>query len=137
MGMEAYAECIDRAWLRLFIAKKKAAKKWEEEGHKSYNIQALWQRNRDLGIISNIQAQPGPSEALDPGDADANSSYPLSKVLLGCSLSQYKQEVDQEQHTIALKDTTKLIGLVTVQVEKYVERLLYRSERYQLQLLCL
>ena len=106
-----------------FYRKKRAAKKWEEEGHKSYNIQALWQRSRDLGLISNTNAQPEPSEALDPGDADANSLYPLSKVPSGCSLSQSKQEVDREQCTIALKDITRLLELVTVQEEKYGERL--------------
>ena len=32
--------------------KKKTMINWDEEGHESYNIQALWQRNRGLGLIS-------------------------------------------------------------------------------------
>ena len=100
-----------------FYRKIKAERKWEEEGYKSYNIQALWQRNCDLGLISNTNAQSEPSEALDL------SSYPLSKVPPGCDISQFKQEVDREQRTIALKDITRLLELVTIQEEKFGERL--------------
>ena len=100
-----------------FYRKKKAASKWEEEGRKSYNIQALWQRNRDRGLISNTNTQSEPSEASDP------SSYPLNKVPSGCEISRSKQEVDQEKRTTALKDITRLLELVTVQEEKYGERL--------------
>ena len=53
--------------------KKKAVKEWEKEGHKSDNIQALWQRNRDLGLISKPNNQPG------PGD-NVNSFHPLSEI---------------------------------------------------------
>ena len=94
---------------------------WEEEGHKSYNIQALWQCNRDLGLISDTSSQHGPGESSGPGD-DIDSSYPLSEVPPGRNPSQSKQEINQEQRTIALKDITRLLELVTVQEEKYEER---------------
>lgn len=106
-----------------FNQKRKAAKKWEEEGHKSYNIQALWQRSRDLGLISSANGKTGFGEASDLRDTDVNPSYPWSKVLPGCSISQSKQEVDWEQCTIALKDIARLLELVTVQEEKYEEKL--------------
>lgn len=66
-------------------------KEWEKEGHKSYSIQALWQRNHDLGLISNknkkakkneSNSQPGLGEASGSRD-DGDSSYPLRKVLSG------------------------------------------------------
>ena len=48
--------------------KKKAMKKWEEEGYKSYNIQALWQRNRDLSLIFDTSSQHGPGKSSGPRD---------------------------------------------------------------------
>ena len=50
------------------LYQKKAAKKWEKGGDKSYNIQALWQRNRDLSLISNANSQPGLGKASGTGD---------------------------------------------------------------------
>ena len=85
-----------------FYWKKKAMKKWEEEGHKSYNIQALWQHNRDLGLISDTSSQHGPGESSDLGDID--SSHLLRKVPPCRNPSRSKQELCQEQRTIALKD---------------------------------
>lgn len=99
-----------------FYRKKKAAIKWEEEGRKSYNIQALWQRNRDWGLIFNATIQSEPSETSDP------SSYSLNKVPPGYEISRSKQEIDKEKRTTALKDITRLLELVTVQEEKYGER---------------
>ena len=110
--------------------KKKAMKKWEEEGHKSYNIQALWQRNRDLGLISDTSSQHGPGESSGLGD-DIDSSHPLSEVPPGRNLSRSKQELNQEQRIIALKDITRLLEFVTVQKEKYKERLSPHSNFYR------
>ena len=105
-------------------------KKWEKEGHKSYNIQALWQRNRDLGLISGTSSQHGPGESSGLED-DIDSSHPLSEVPLGRNPSQSKQEINQQQRTIALKDITRVLELVTVQEEKYEERLLPYSNFYR------
>ena len=99
-----------------FYHKKKAASKWEEEGRKLYNIQALWQCNRDRGFIS-TNTQSELSEALDP------SSYPLNKVPPGCEISRSQQEVNQEKRTTKLKDITRFLKLVRIQEEKYGERL--------------
>lgn len=82
-----------------------------------YNIQVLWQRNRNRSLISNTNIPSEPSEASNP------SSYPLSKVPPGCEISRSKQEVDQEQRTTALKDITRLLELVIVQKEEYGEKL--------------
>ena len=109
--------------------KKKAMKKWEDEGHKSYNIQALWQRNCDLGLISDTSSQQGPGRSSDLGD-DVDSLHPLSEVPLGHNPSRSKQELDQEKRTIALKDMTRLLEFVTVQEEKYEERLSPHSNFY-------
>ena len=110
--------------------KKKAMKKWEDEGHKSYNIQALWQRNRDLGLISDTSSQQGPGRSSDLGD-DVDSLHPLIEVPLGHNPSRSKQELDQEKRTIALKDMTRLLEFVTVQEEKYEERLSPHSNFYR------
>ena len=66
-----------------FYYKKKAISKWEKEGRKLYNIQAFWQHNCDLGLISTT-AQSKQSEVSDP------SSYPLNKVPSGCEISWSK-----------------------------------------------
>ena len=88
-------------------------KKWEDERHKSYNIQAFWQRNPDLGLISDTSSQQGPSKSSDLGD-DVESLHPLSEVPFDHNPSQFKQEHDQEKRIIALKDMTRLFEFVTV-----------------------
>lgn len=102
--------------------KKKAMKKWEEEGHKLYNIQAFWQYNRDLGLISDTSSHYGPGKSSGLGN-EIDLLYPLSKVFSGHNLSQFKQEHNQEQRTIALKDIIRLFEFVTIQKEKYEEKL--------------
>lgn len=94
--------------------KKKASKEWKEEGHKSYNIAALWQRSRDLGLTSKVSNESGLSEA--------SASRPLSQVPRGCTPPQSTRQVSQEQRTVALKDMIRLLELVTEQEKKYGER---------------
>ena len=67
-------------------------KKWKEKGHKSYNIQAFWQCNHDLGLISDTSSQYWPGKSSGLGD-DIDSSYPLSKVSRSCNPSQSKQKL--------------------------------------------
>lgn len=89
-------------------------KKWGEEGYKFYNIQVLWKRNRDLGLISDTNSQYGLGESSDLRD-DIDLSHSLSEVLPSCNLFRSKQELNQEQRTIILKDITRLFEFVTIQ----------------------
>ena len=83
----------EQGLIATLYGKKKAMKKWEEEGHKSYNIRALWQRNRDLGLISDSSSQYGPGKSSGLGD-DIDSSHPLSEVLLARNPFRFKQELN-------------------------------------------
>lgn len=61
---------------------KLAAKKLEKEASKTYNIKALWQRNRDLGLNSKANTPAsGLVESLEsaPGE-ETNSAHLLSDV---------------------------------------------------------
>lgn len=68
---------MDKAQLQPFI-EKKAVKEWEKEGHKSYSIQALWQRNHDLGLICNKNKNAKKNEANSQPGLDEASSKVLS-----------------------------------------------------------
>ena len=94
--------------------KKKVIKKWEDEGHKWYNIQVLWQCNYDLSLISNTSNQQRADRFLDLED-DIDSLHLLIEVFLGYNLSWSKQKLDQEKRIIALKDMTRLFEFVIVQ----------------------
>ena len=67
-GEESLRGVYGQGSVATFYRKKKAMKKWEDEGHKLYNIQALWQRNRDLGLIFDTNSQQGPCRSSDLGD---------------------------------------------------------------------
>lgn len=111
--------------------KKKAAKELRKKFSKSYNIGALWQRNRDLGLFSEANSQPeqGGDSQLGPGNAE-NGVYPLFQVPSGCtSLSQEKSF--REQRVAALKETTRLLELVTEQEKNNEERLSSRNNFYR------
>ena len=45
--------------------RKKSAQQLEKEASKTYSIAALWQRNRDLALVSNAGAPEGLAERLD------------------------------------------------------------------------
>lgn len=55
----------------------KSARDLEKEASKTYNIQALWQRSRDLGMVSGVNSQVGleQSPELQPNN-DVSSSIP-------------------------------------------------------------
>lgn len=110
---------------------KKAAKELEKEALKSYNIGALWQRDRDLALFSraSTQSEQRKGSELGPGNS-GNGVYPLSQVPPGCTpLSQ--EESSREQRVIALKEITRLLELVTEQEKKYEERLSPHGNFYQ------
>lgn len=60
--------------------KRKAAKELEMEASESYDIGALWQRNRDLGLFPQANTQPdhGEDSQLGPGNVE-NGLYSLPK----------------------------------------------------------
>ena len=112
--------------------RKKSAQELEKEASKTYNIAALWQRNRDLALVSNASAPEGLAESLDSGIVDTpNSVYPLSQIPSGCTPSKSKREVEKEQRINALQDLTRLLELVTEQEKKYEERLSPHSNFYR------
>lgn len=92
---------------------------------------ALWRRNQGLGLIPEANTQPGlakdcqssPSCKIDP-------LYLLSQVSSGYALPQSSQQIEQEHCTIALKDMTRLIELVTEQENKYKQRFSPHSNFY-------
>ena len=103
--------------------KKKAAKELEKEASKSYDIGALWQRNRNLGLFSQASTQSEQGEGSESCSGNSeNRVYPLSQVPSGCTpLSQ--EESFREQRVIALKEITRLLELVIEQEKKYEKRL--------------
>lgn len=80
---------------------------------------ALWRRNQGLGLIFEANtklglakdSQSSPSCKIDP-------LYPLSQVSSGYALPQSSQQIERKHRTIALKDMTRLIELVTEQENK-------------------
>ena len=63
---------------------KKYARDFEREASQTYNIGALWQRNRNLGLISaaNSQIKPGEPSQLLPNNS-VSSAFPLSDIPRG------------------------------------------------------
>ena len=59
--------------------KKDGAKELGKEASQSYQIGTLWQRNRDLGMISAPRTESAPSAPLDPVDS-LPSPYSLSQI---------------------------------------------------------
>lgn len=63
---------------------KKFANELKKEVSKIYNIMALWQRNRDLGIISEAKTQSWVAKDSESGPTpEINPLYPLSQVPSG------------------------------------------------------
>ncbi len=115
------------------MRKQRSARKLEKEASKTYNIQALWQRSRDLGMISAVKSQDGldqaPESLLNNGAISA--AHSLSEIPLGGSPSLSKQEIHKQQQIEALEDLTRLLKLVTEQEKKYEDRLSPHSNFYR------
>ncbi len=99
---------------------RKSARELEKEGSKSYNIKALWQRSRELGILSAANSHDGLGQSpkslpIDPG-LPASS---LSDVPRGGGSILSKHEISKNQRVSAFNDLTKLLESVKAQEKKY------------------
>lgn len=96
------------------MRKQRSAWELEKEASKTYNIQALWQRSRDLGMISAVKSQDGLNEAPEslPNNGAISAAYSLSKIPLGGFPSLSKQEIHKQRQVEALEDLTRLLKLV-------------------------
>ena len=114
----------------------KSARELREEASKTYNIQALWQRRQDLGMISqsNSQVELEQPRELQPNDGVSSISS-LSQIPRGCLASLSKQQPCKNNGMKALKDLTRLVELVTKQEKKYEGRLSPHSNFYRQQLM--
>lgn len=66
-------------------------KNWKDEKYKLYNIQAFWQCNHDLSLISGTNRNYRQSRSLDLRN-NVNSLHFLSKILLDYYTFQSKQK---------------------------------------------
>lgn len=110
----------------------KSARDFEKEASKAYNIQELWQRGRDLGMITQVSNQVGleqPTE-LQPNDSVSSISS-LSEIPRGCSPPLSKEQIPRNQQVEALEDLTRLLRLMTEQEKKYEDRLSPHSNFYR------
>ena len=88
-----------------------SARDLEKEASKTYNIEALWQRIRDLGMISKANNQVGLEQLTELQPNNSVSSVPsLSNVPLGCIPSP-KQHIHDNQQVKALEDLNRLLKL--------------------------
>ena len=110
----------------------KSARDLEKEASKTYNIRALWQRNRDIGTISQANSQVELEQPTELQPSNSVSSIPsLSQTPRGCLPPLSKQQVDENHRIEALKDLTRLLELVTEQEKKYENRLSPQSNFYR------
>ena len=111
---------------------RKSARELEEQASKTYDISALWQRNRGLGMISfaNSQIKLGQLSKSQPNDG-VSSTLPLSKIARGGASLPSNQETLKSQRTGALENLNKLLKLVTEQDKKYGTRLSPHSNFYR------
>ena len=110
----------------------KSARELRKETSKTHNIQALWQRSQDLGMISqaNSQVELEQPRELQP-NAGLSSILPLSQVPRGCLPPFSKQQHSKNHRIKALEDLTRLLELVTEQEKKYKGRLSPHSNFYR------
>ena len=103
---------------------RKSARDFEREASQTYNIEALWQRGQNLGLISaaNSQIRPGESSQLLLNDS-VSSAFSLCNIPQGGPSPISKQEAHRIQRVEALKDLNRLLELVTKQDKKYGGRL--------------
>ena len=115
----------------------KSARELRKEASQKYNIQALWQRSKDLGMIfqANSQDELEQSRESQP-NAGVSFISLLSKVPDGCLPPLSKQQNSKNDRIEALKDLTRLLEkikfiLVTEQEKKYKGRLSPHSNFYR------
>ena len=110
----------------------KSARDLEKEALKTYNIQALWQQSRDLGIASRVNSPAGLEQSGESLPINSESStLSLSQIPRGCSPPLSQQQIEKNQRVEALKDLTRLLNLVTEQEKKYQYKLSPYSNFYR------
>lgn len=110
----------------------KSARDLEKEASKTYNIQALWQRSRDLGITSRVNSPVGLEQSRESSPINSESStLSLSQIPRGCSPPLSQRQIERNQREEALKDLTRLLNLVTEQEKKYQFKLSPHSNFYR------
>ena len=99
---------------------QESARDLEKEASQTYNIEALWQRVRNVGLISaaNGQVKPGEPFQLPPNDIVSYAFF-LSNIPRCRPPPISKQKAHRIQRVEALKDLNRLLELVTEQVKKY------------------
>ena len=110
----------------------KSAREFKKEASQTYNIQALWRRSKDLGMISQANSQV---ELEQPRESQPNAGVsfilPLFQVPHGCLPPLSKKQHSKLDRIEALKDLTRLLELVTEQEKKYEGRLSPHSNFYR------
>ena len=99
---------------------RKSARELEKKGSKSHNIKALWQRSRELGILSAANSHDGLGQSAKslPIDPELPASS-LSDVPWGGGSFLSKHEISKNQRVSALNDLTKLLESVKAKEKKY------------------
>lgn len=88
--------------------RRKAAKGLEEDGLQSYQIEALWERNRELGMLSQNSTQ-----------AESVELNSLSQIPRGQKYLKSKKEMRMEDRKEAFQAMNRLLQLVTEQEKLY------------------
>ena len=110
----------------------KSARELRKEASQTYNIQALWQRSKDLDMISQANSQDELEQSKESqSNAGVSSISPLSQVPRGCLPPPFKQQHSKNYRIEALKDLTRLLELVIEQEKKYKGRLSPHSNFYR------
>lgn len=83
---------------RTQMRKQKSTRELEKEASKKYDIRALWQRNKDLGMSLSANSQAGLEQPTKSPSIDSVSSIPpVSKILRGGLPSLSKQQIHRNQ----------------------------------------
>lgn len=109
----------------------KSVRGLEKEVSKTYNIDALWQESRELGMISkaNNQERLEQSTELQPNNC-LSPIHSLSDIPHG-SIPFSKDQILDNQHVQASEDLNRLLKLATEQEKHYGDRLSFHSNFYR------
>ncbi len=114
------------------MRQQKSARELEKEASKTYDIRALWQQSKDLGMSSSANSQVGLEQQTESMPINPVSSVcPISKIPRGSLPPLFKQQTHKNQQVETLKDLTRLLTLVTKQEKKYEDRLSPHSNFYR------
>ena len=106
------------------------------EASKTYNIEALWQRHRDLSINSEAISPVGLAEISKSQSSEVgNFECCLSEIPFGSAPFLSKQQIQRNERLAALKDMSRLLQLVIEQEKKYGNRLSPHNNFYRRQMM--